>query len=281
MKKHKIRNIILLLLGFLFISTIIWVVWGNNALTVSEFDIESDMIPKSFDGFRIIQISDLHNAEFGEQNHDLLEKIRSAKPDIIVITGDLVDCRRTDCDIAIRFAEEAVKIAPTYYIPGNHESRIEEYALLQSGLTDAGVQILEDDTCKITRNEDAIHLIGLIDPDFRLPEERKETSSTLQDLTDPDSYNILLAHRPEGYPIYKDCGINLAFTGHAHGGQFRLPWIGGLYAPGQGFLPEYDAGLYTYGNTNMIVSRGLGNSIFPFRFNNQPEIIVAILKSAQ
>lgn len=281
MKKHKIRNVLLLLLGLLLICTIIWVIWGNTALTVSEFDIESDSIPKSFDGFRIVQISDLHNAEFGSNNQSILEKIRTAQPDMIVITGDLVDCRNTNCDIAIRFAQETVKIAPTYYVPGNHESRISEYPLLESGLTDAGVCILKDSSIDITKNGEKIHLLGLIDPDFRPTQDKTNTHDTLRNLTDSESYNILLAHRPEGFTVYQDCNIDLVFTGHAHGGQFRLPWIGGVYAPGQGLWPEYDAGLYTGGNTNMIVSRGLGNSLFPFRLNNPPEIIVATLKSAK
>lgn len=103
------------------------------------------------------------------------------------------------------------------------------------------------------------------------------TRAKLSELTDPGGYNLLLSHRPELFETYKDSGIDLVLTGHAHGGQFRLPFIGGLIAPNQGFFPKYDSGLYTDGRTNMVVSRGLGNSIIPLRFNNRPEIVIVEL----
>lgn len=279
MKKQKKRIILWTSLAVIFLILLIWTLWSNLTFDTTEFTIESNKIPESFDGFRIVQISDLHNTELDENNKTLLTKIQSARPDIIVITGDFIDSRNTDCEIAIAFANEAVKIAPTYYVPGNHESRVSEYSYLQESLCKAGVCILSDENCKITRNGESLHFIGLTDPDFRTDEEMTQLPNILEELSDSESYNILLSHRPEGFTLYKNCDIDLVFTGHAHGGQFRIPGIGGLYAPGQGFFPEYDGGLYTEGNTNMVVNRGIGNSLFPFRFNNPPEIVVLELKS--
>ena len=124
-----------------------------------------------------------------------------------------------------------------------------------------------------------MNVIGLADPDLALPgdifdEVPAMVRAKLDGLVDPGRYNILLSHRPELFAAYKESGVDLALTGHAHGGQFRLPFIGGLIAPNQGFFPKYDAGLYTEDGANMVVSRGLGNSIIPLRFNNRPEIVV-------
>ena len=121
-----------------------WLLHGNRNLVITEYRVNSNRIPEPFDGFRIVQISDLHNAQFGKENERLLERISGAEPDVIVLTGDLVDSRRTDLDIALSFAAEAVQIAPVYYVPGNHEARIPEYEQLKSDLTEAGVTVLEN-----------------------------------------------------------------------------------------------------------------------------------------
>ena len=259
----------------LLLALILWTIWGNTALEVNEYTITSEKIPDSFDGFRIAQISDLHNAEFGAHNEQLLNLLRDAAPDIIVITGDLVDSRNTRIDIALRFAEAAVKIAPCYYVTGNHESRIAEYPLLKAGLIDIGVTVLENEAVMLEQGGEAITLLGVDDPDF----QTFPISTRLDSLVPENTYTVLLSHRPELFDTYASCGIDLVFSGHAHGGQFRLPFIGGLAAPHQGLFPKYDSGLYTDGTTNMLVSRGIGNSIFPFRFNNPPEIVVVTLFS--
>ena len=263
-------------------AAVLWVLWANTALQKTEYSVSAEELPAGFDGFRILQISDLHNAEFGTNNEKLLKMIEKAEPDIIVLTGDLVDSNRTDIDIAIRFTEEAVKLAPTYYVCGNHESRIGEYEALKTGMDAAGVVILENETVMLEREGDRITLMGVVDPTFGAGyltgDERTIMATQLVEL-ETDDYTILLSHRPELFTLYAAAEIDLVFSGHAHGGQFRLPFIGGLFAPGQGWLPEYDAGTFTEGNTTMVVSRGLGASSFPLRFNNRPEIVVVTLES--
>ena len=274
---------------FLYVSLVAliclaaWTIWGNTALEVNEYEIVSDRIPQGFDGFRVAQVSDLHNAEFGEGNEKLMELLSLSCPDMIVITGDMIDSRHTDIDIALEFARQIIKIAPVYYVSGNHEARVREYEDLKMGLAEAGVVVLENQKVQITQKGESITLMGINDPSFQTDYLFGDAKSVIQqaiaDLqNESDGYTILLSHRPELFDLYVDSGINLVFSGHAHGGQFRLPFIGGLVAPNQGFFPEYDAGLFSEGSTTMIVSRGVGNSIIPLRFNNRPEIVVAILE---
>lgn len=262
-----------------------WVIWGNTALVLNEYTISNEKLPPAFSGFRIAQVSDLHNTQIGKNNENLLEMLRNAKPDMIAITGDLIDSRNTDLSVALDFVAQAVKIAPCYYVSGNHEARVSEYPALKAELCRLGVTVLENQSLSITSNGDSITLIGVNDPsfetDYLLGDAQSLMDSTLQALApQEESFTILLSHRPELFSVYAKNEIDLIFSGHAHGGQFRLPFIGGLFAPNQGFFPEYDAGSYINGNTQMIVSRGLGNSLFPFRFNNRPEVILIELHSA-
>ena len=281
----KKTKIILCMLSAIIFALFIWTIWGNTALTVSNIKISSSHIPAAFSGFRIAQVSDLHNAEFGKNNTELLKLLSESRSDIIVITGDLIDANHTDVGIALGFAQESVRIAPTYYVTGNHEAASPQYDTLKAGLEEAGVIVLEDEATSLERNGETITLLGLGDPDFTVKgdmfgETSAMVSTKLRNLIDDESrYTILLSHRPELFETYTDGGIDLVFSGHAHGGQFRLPFIGGLAAPNQGLFPQYDAGLYTDGGTSMVVSRGIGNSIIPFRFNNRPEIVLVELNA--
>ena len=270
--------------AIVLICLTIWTLWGNTALKINEYEILSDRIPQGFGGFRIAQVSDLHNAEFGEENWKLIKMLSQTDPDIIVLTGDLIDSRQTDLDVALEFAWQAGKIARVYYVSGNHEARVPEYEDLKNGLVKVGAVILENQKVRITREGESITLMGIDDPSFQekylfgdAEGVAKQAISDLQDTS--DGYTILLSHRPELFDTYVDSGVDLVFSGHTHGGQFRLPFVGGLVAPNQGFFPKYDAGQFDEENTTMIVSRGVGNSIIPVRFNNRPEIVVAQLKS--
>ena len=261
-----------------------WIVLGNTNLEITEYYVSSSRIPDPFDGFEIAQVSDLHNAEFGEGNSDLLALLSEVEPHVIVLTGDLIDSRHTDMDIALDFAGKAVQIAPVYYVTGNHEARVPEYEQLKTGLTDLGVTVLENQKVQISKDCESITLMGIQDPSFRTDYLFGEAESvSRQAITslqnESDGFTVLLSHRPELFDLYVNTGVDLVFSGHAHGGQFRLPVVGGLVAPNQGVFPKYDAGQFVGKNTTMIVSRGVGNSIFPFRINNPPEIVVAELKS--
>ena len=283
MLKHILtkKKTICILSGILLIL-IVWTAWGNTALELNTHTISSRELPDAFDGYRIAQVSDLHNAEFGDRNQRLLEMLREAEPDMIAITGDLIDSRKTNIAVALAFAEEAVKFAPCYYVSGNHEARVSEYQDLKTGLEAAGVTVLGDARVEIEISGKSITIIGVNDPSFLadyLTSDAAVMDRKLSELSSEDaSFTILLSHRPELFDTYVAHNMDLVLTGHAHGGQFRLPLIGGLIAPNQGLFPKYDDGLYSEGNTNMIVSRGLGNSIIPFRFNNRPEVVLIELK---
>lgn len=263
----------------------IWTAWENKALIVSEIYIFSERLPASFSGFRIVHVSDLHNTEFGTDNATLLQMLSDNEPDIIVITGDLIDSQHANTEIALRFAKDAIRIAPTYYVTGNHEASCSQYDALKTGLETAGVIVLNDEIVYLEQNGEIIALLGLADPDFTIKsdlfgEVPAMIGTKLKNMLEQETaYSILLSHRPELFETYATCGVDLVLSGHAHGGQFRLPLIGGVIAPDQGLFPQYDAGLFTKGNTNMVVSRGLGNSIIPLRFNNHPEIVLIELGS--
>lgn len=258
-----------------------WLWWGNSAVMVHTVTVTDGNLPREFEGFRVAQVSDLHNTEFGAGNETLLSLLEKARPDIIVITGDLIDSRRTDVDVALEFARGAVEVAPVYYVPGNHESRIPaDFLKLERGLEELGIRVLRGERELITREGAAIALIGVDDPTFSGEDSSQWEEllrGELERLREAGRYCVLLIHRPELAETYAKAGMNLVFSGHAHGGQVRLPFIGGVIAPNQGFFPQYDGGLYTLGDTRMVVSRGLGNSIIPLRVNNRPEIILAEL----
>ena len=282
MMKKQNKKTVLIVSVLVILCLGIWTLWGNIALEVNEYEIMSDRIPEAFAGFRIAQVSDLHNKDFGEGYGQLLTLLSQINPDIIVVTGDLIDSRQTDLDIALEFAWQAGKIARVYYVSGNHEARIPEYEDFKIGLVKAGVVILENQKVEITREGESITLMGIEDPSFQedylFGDSESVARQAIEDLqNESDGYTVLLSHRPELFDLYVDTEMDLVFSGHAHGGQFRLPFIGGLVAPNQGFFPEYDAGLFSEGSTTMIVSRGVGNSIIPIRVNNRPEIVVAML----
>ncbi len=239
MKKSPIQKVLIKLCAIIiiFFVLLIWTIWGNTALTVSNIKISSSRIPPAFSGFRIAQVPDLHNAEFGKGNKKLLELLSESKPDIIVITGDFVDAGHTDIDVALDFAKGAVSIAPVYYVTGNHEASLSQYDELKTGLEAIGVIVLEDEAIQLKHKKGTITLIGLSDPNFTLKgdmfgEAPAMVSTKLNSLADDEnSYTILLSHRPELFESYAHCNIDLVLSGHAHSGQFRLPFIGGLIAP--------------------------------------------------
>lgn len=188
------------------------------------------------DGYRIVQISDLHNAKFGQNNEKLIRKIAGLEPDMIVVTGDLVDSNHTDLDVAIHFMESVTQICPVYYVTGNHEYWLDDRSLSDGTL-----------------------------------------SSLVQDC-DSDCLRVVLAHEPQYIEKYSQAGVDLVLCGHAHGGQFILPFVGALAAPDQGLFSKYTEREYRMGNTTMYVSRGLGNSVIPIRLFNDPENVCVELR---
>lgn len=273
-KKQKSRNtkkqkyIKLAITLSIVIVIILFCNFQNKHLETTHYTYAAEQLGVDLDGYRIVQISDLHNAKFGKNNQKLVDRIRECEPDMIVLTGDLVDSNHTNVDRAVQFVDEIVKICPVYYVTGNHEYWLEksEYDELMDGLIGAGVVILDDQVVEISRGDAKFRLVGL--------DDKSLADGTLEALlSDEKELMVVLAHEPQYLVRYASIGVDLVLSGHAHGGQFRLPFVGGIVAPDQGFLPKYTAGEYYMNGTEMIVSRGLGNSVIPVRLFNFPEIV--------
>ncbi|ONK24775.1 metallophosphoesterase [Siminovitchia sp. FSL H7-0308] len=277
-KKRKLIRIILL---FCFISLFLY--FNNHWLQTSSYEIYSERVPKPFDGLTIVQLSDLHDATFGDKQNRLVEKVKNLHPDVIFITGDIVDSNRYDLENSLDLVRQLVTLSDVYYVTGNHEVAVNQVEEINASLKKLGVHVLTNDAKTFTIDGEQLVIAGIEDPLMKgLDYPDKAVTDSLEEAFTGirgQPYSILLSHRPEVFDVYVKKEIDLAFTGHAHGGQIRLPFIGGLIAPGQGWFPKYTAGKYERGMTTMVVNRGLGNSIIPFRIFNRPELVVVKLKS--
>ncbi len=279
-KKHKI----LISVTAFIIGIIFFCIWQNNSIVITKSDYINVKIPSDFDDFVIAHISDLHNKKFGGNQINLLNKVQGVSPDIIVITGDLIDRRKYDLDTAMTFIRGAVDIAPVYYVSGNHEAWSKKFSLIKESLIGAGVYVLDNTELRLSKGNSWINILGVSDPDFLTSSYMDGTNidemlEKLNQWSVDESFKILLSHRPELFDFYCDSGMDLIFTGHAHGGQFRIPFVGGLVAPDQGLFPKFTSGSYNKNRSTMFISRGLGNSIVPIRVFNRPEIVVVTLKN--
>lgn len=274
-RKKYIKSAIVLLI---VIALLLFCSYQNRHLETTYYTYKAEQLGVDLEGYRIVQISDLHNAKFGKNNQRLVDRIRECDPDMIVLTGDLVDSNHTNVDRAVQFVNEIVKICPVYYVTGNHEYWLEksEYDELMDGLIGAGVVILDDQVVEISRGDAKFRLVGLDDKslaDGTLGTLLNNAQNVAHEDSEKNEFTVVLAHEPQYLARYAGTGVDLVLSGHAHGGQFRLPFVGGIVAPDQGFLPEYTAGEYYMNGTEMIVSRGLGNSVIPVRLFNYPEIV--------
>ena len=280
LKSSKNIKIFILCLFCILVGFIGWNIFQNQHIHINELTIKSENLPDDFQGYKIVQVSDLHNAEFGENNSELLSVIKEQSPDIIVITGDIVDSRRTNVQIARDFVNNASEFAPVYYVTGNHESRVKVEDEIDNAPLNEKVIVLHNKDILLEKGKSAIQLIGVDDPDYKAVKDSTEyMNKRLEKYCNNEYFKILLSHRPELFEVYTQNNMNVIFSGHAHGGQFRLPLVGGVIAPHQGLFPTYDAGLYyATDDTTMVVSRGLGDSIIPLRINNPPELVVVTLE---
>lgn len=279
------------LLMLIFIALLIY---QNNSVKVEEYKIESEKLNEVFNNYKIIQLSDIHSQYFGENHIKLIKKIKKESPDLIVITGDLVDANRFDFETGVSLVEQLVEIAPVYYVYGNHEMILNddpENNSFKIALEELGVIILNNKNTTIEKDGHYFNLLGIQDPSTVYKNRSLNYLETQRDITEEelrrvtsdineDYFTVLLAHRPEQFPLYSEFNIDLILSGHTHAGQFRIPFFGGIYAPNQGFLPKYIEGLYTEENSTMIISRGLGYSKIPLRIFNTPEVVSITLKSS-
>lgn len=273
----KKRKVILISVAVLAAALAIWTFITNITVGLTRYTVCFSSLPEQFDGFRIAQVSDFHNADFWGAEDAVINAVKEVKPDIIAITGDLVDSTYPNVEVSLSLAGRLSEIAPCYYITGNHEAWIgdDNFKRLTEGLSECGVTILRDSTAVLQKNGAELLIAGIDDPVMSYG-----IDNIPQIVGNDERFTVLLSHRPEYYEVYKSSGVQLVLSGHAHGGQFRLPFLGGLYAPHQGMLPEYDCGIYQDGDFALAVSRGIGNSVFPVRFNNQPEVVAVELRRA-
>ncbi len=273
MKKKLIKILIFLLILAAFVWT------QNEWIQITNLSYQSKELPEAFDGFRILQISDLHNHQFGSNQERLLKSIKAISPDLIVVTGDLIDRRRYNLEPIQELLANFPDL-PTYSVSGNHEIWSGNYPEVKALIETNGWHALDNQSAIISRDNDSIQIIGLMDPASR--DQGDIQANVTQNLNalsiQSDKFTILLSHRPNPFETYANYSIDLVFSGHAHGGQFRLPFLGGFIAPDQGLFPEYTEGMHTLNQTTMVVSRGLGNSIIPLRVFNRPELVVVTLQ---
>lgn len=255
----------------------------NKKLKVRKTTLKFDKLPQAFDNYKIAQVSDIHCDRVGLSDLSFIKKIKDFNPDIIVITGDVLDSYNNDMDIAYNILSQLAIIAPCYFVSGNHELRLpEEYEQLINIMKKLNITYMNNSNQLITKNNESINLVGVEDYNFFKNEDnlnhRANFIETLKELYSTNHFNILLSHRPEKFPIYADLKYELIFSGHAHGGQWRVPFVGGIFSPSQGFFPKYTNGNYALEDSTIIVSQGLGNSSFPIRINNRIELVLATLK---
>ncbi|HHU84418.1 MAG TPA: metallophosphoesterase [Clostridiales bacterium] len=267
---------VLKILGFSVLCGVLY--YQNTALQEGVHIIKSEKLPLSFKGFKIAHISDFHNCSSRLLQKQIVESLEENKPDIIVITGDSIDKRRTNIYESLAFFAHIRHIAPMYLVTGNHEHKTTVKEKFLTAARKIGVNVLENEFAHIEHDDGKVTIFGLDDP-FRFENDESEKERVDEIFSEnqiENGFNILLAHRPELYEVYEKHGFDLVFSGHAHGGQMRIPFVGGVIAPHQGFFPKYSEGLHEFESMKMIVSRGLGNSIIPFRINNRPEIVYVI-----
>ena len=271
---------ILTLAPFIIASSIIT---QNKNLKVTKTSLNFNTLPPGFDNFKIAQVSDIHCNKVGSSDLTFINKIKKFSPDIIVITGDLLDSYNNDMDIAYNILCQLSVISQCYFVSGNHELRLpEEYEKLKEMLNKLNITNLNNSSILLEKNSKSINLAGVEDYNYFKNEDnlnhKANFKKILENLYLANHFNILLSHRPEKFPIYVEANYDLIFSGHAHGGQWRVPFLGGIFSPSQGFFPKYTSGEYIQNNSTLIVSRGLGNSSFPIRINNRIELVLVTLK---
>ena len=267
--------VLLLVLAALFLYD------QQNRIQTETLEAPSARLPAAFDGFRVVQISDLHGKVFGPENRTLVDKVAALSPDLIAITGDLVDAP-LQLEGVPALARALSAIAPTYYVTGNHEWAIREAREVKTLLSENGVIPLTNEYITLERGGETIVLAGIDDPNG--PYDQKNPQALMEEIRADkgEPYVLLLAHRNEYYETYAECGADLTLCGHVHGGVIRLPFTDGLIDnTRRRFFPTYTAGLYPLdGGGTLMVSRGLGNGTGVPRIFNRPHLPVIVLRSA-
>lgn len=271
----KRKQIVFICAALAAALTAAYITYENEAIGLTEYEYATEKLQQGSEGLNICHLSDIHIRSQSKKYSRLIKICADCQPDIIAITGDLIDSRDTDIPYAISLVETLCEIAPVYYVTGNHEERLptDMYAELLSELSGVGVHVLRNSCEVFVKDGVKYNIIGAFDrsePDF----------SAISALADAEAVNILLSHRPQFAEGYAYAGADLTLCGHAHGGQARLPFVGGVIAPDQFFFPEYYQGIHFFDGRATVISRGIGNSLIPVRVNNRPEVVAVKVKSA-
>ena len=288
--KKRIVFCVLMFINIVISAMFISYIISLFKIDVSKYEVASVKVPKTFDGFRILQLSDLHNRRFNKNNKKIVKIIEKQKPDIIVMTGDMVSSNSVGFSNFFSLVEELDGKYPIYYIFGNHEQRlsVEKQAIIIGKLREYGVKVLNNQHEFITKDDENIEIFGLkqeliyytnyLKSKKTYSYEQKDMENAIRK-SNSKKFNILLAHNPLYFETYEKWGADLVFSGHVHGGIIQIPFIGGFLSPERKLFPKYSGGEYEINDSKMIVSRGLGYTKINLRFFNNPEICVVELKS--
>lgn len=279
-KRHPLRWLIAL--AALTAGGVLWFQWQCWGLSATHTQAELPGLPQAFDGYKIVHLSDLHGHEYGEGSRDLLALVRGEEPDLILVTGDLID-QKSQMAMASNLARGLAAIAPTYYVTGNHEWALGTGAVkeLKRQLAQGGVSVLSNQYQLLEKNGEKLVLAGVDDPNGYADQTTPEELYARIQGEAPGLFTVLLAHRNDHFGQYANAGYDFILSGHGHGGIVRLPFFGGLIGTDRRFFPPWTAGLYTVGDSTLFVSRGLGNNTVPFkgfRLFNRPELAVVTLR---
>lgn len=269
--KYLLKHKWLILFSTLFCAYII-IGFTNTKLEVNEYTYTSTKLPKDFDGYKIVQLSDLHHKNFGTNQSELIELIKAQKPDLILLTGDIVDEDHTDMKSVEDLFKGIEGVAPIYYTTGNHEldsKAKSQYGQLLNLMDKYGVVDLDDESVEISKGDSSIYLHGQMFRSYYVTDYLSEA--------DRGKFNILMYHCSDYFDLISNYGYDIIFAGHSHGGIIRLPIIGGIFGNSGDYFPDYAGGVYYKDNCTLFSNRGLGDAKVP-RFYNPPEILSITLK---
>lgn len=266
-KKKSVKSVVAAAL--LVPAAAIGVAAFSCKLNVVNYTLQTEKFNKPV---RIVMLSDLHGTVYGENQIDLINAVKKQNPDIIIFAGDILVEDMPHLG-PIMLLEGIADICPCYACAGNHELRTDDKTACKKIFRDYGVSVVESENHTVTINGQTMDICGLEDL-FAGDDEFQRQIGVLKNFKS-DHYSILISHHAEFVGLYKEMDFDLIFSGHAHGGQWRIPYfLNGVFAPGQGFFPKYAGGLYTHNNTTQIVGRGLVKFYVIPRIFNRPELVV-------
>ena len=276
-KLHSFRIALAVLLMLAALFALLFADSANRLVT-TDYTVTSARLSADFDGFRIVQLSDLHAAEFGKDNARLVRAVAAAQPDLIVLTGDFIEAE-DQIPVTLALARQLVPLAPVYFVSGNHDWASHAISALFDGLADAGVTCLRNEFVTLQRGAGSIVLAGVDDPNGLADMLKPDEVAAAVQAEHPGAFTVLLGHRTYWVEEYPTLPVDVILCGHAHGGIVRLPGVGGLIGTDRTLFPDYTAGMFASGQYQMIVSRGLGQIAQLPRLLNNPEIVCLTLRT--